>query len=219
MKVHNFAHNLTFQRWPFTLIPNPYAQHVALTGTTIILGWSIYESVIAAGIDNSFFADAIGASQISLSLYHSVAFDFWPYHGMTQPKRGIYSFAWTQLVGPFFWIYFCRITLQPIYDLMVDANPLYGNLFSIHTMIPWFSLHVVAPLLIVHHAFFMRWPLPPGGPPIGPQEVGVVQALERQGLEDPSGEEKQDLLSRQSPELSPAMDTPSAQESESIHNA
>ena len=180
--VHNFASILVFQNWPFTLLPHPWLQHAALTATTVLLGWSIYEIIIAAGVDNLFYSDAIGASQISWSLFHTVAFDFWPFHKMVQPLRGIYSFFFSQIVLTFFWIWICRIILQPIYDLMVEANPLYGQLFSVHTMIPWFSLHVVAPLLLVHHSFFMRWPLPPAGPPMGPTDIGMVQEMEYDNL-------------------------------------
>mmetsp|Transcript_16796 Transcript_16796/g.46136 ORF Transcript_16796/g.46136 Transcript_16796/m.46136 type:complete len:452 (+) Transcript_16796:237-1592(+) len=175
--VHNWNQIMTFQRWPFSLIGNPYLQHVTMTVTTVLLGWAVYEIVIAAGVDKTFYADAVGASQISCSLYHTIAFDFWPFHRMAQPKRGFYAFCFSQVVLPFFWSFLCRIILQPIYDLMVEANPIYGAIFTLNTMIPWFSLHVVAPLLLVHHSFFMRWPLPPAGPPLGPADVGVVQDL------------------------------------------
>jgi hypothetical protein len=94
---------------------------------------------------------------------------------MAQPQRGMNSFVLSQVIMPFVWIWICRTILQPIYDLMVDANPMYGSLFTVHTMIPWYSLHVVAPLLLIHHTFFMRWPLPPAGPPLGPTDIGIPQ--------------------------------------------
>jgi len=202
--VHNWNQIMTFQGWPFSLLPNPYLQHFVMTATTILLGWTIYEIIIAAGVDNTFFADAIGASQISWSLYHTIAFDFWPYHGMVQPKRGFYAFMLSQIVAPFFWIFFCQITLQPIYDLMVEANPMYGAIFTVYTMIPWFSLHVVAPILLIHHTFFMRWPLPPGGPPLGPMDLGKETEVDDDSKNDAvasSTEDERETLTNQNADV------------------
>ncbi|CAB9518668.1 expressed unknown protein [Seminavis robusta] len=174
--VQCFASIMVFQGFagtPLYALPHPLLQ-MLLTLLSIGLGVALYEVVIAAGVDRTFYAEAIGASQISGSLYHTVAFDFWPYHKIRQPLRGLYSFVLSQVIFPFFWIWLCRTMLAPIYDLMVAADPLYGQLFTVHTLIPWFSLHVVAPLLLIHQSFFMRWPFPPAGPPLGPMDVGIV---------------------------------------------
>ncbi|KAL7570047.1 hypothetical protein ACA910_017085 [Epithemia clementina (nom. ined.)] len=187
--VQNFGSILVFQNWPFTLLPHPWLQHAALTATTVLLGWAIYEIIIAAEVNYSFFADAVGSSQICWSLYHTMAFDFWPFHKMVQPIRGLFSFFFSQVVMSFFWVWICRIILQPIYDRMVETDPFYGVIFTVNTMIPWFSLHTVAPLLIIHHSFFMRWPLPPAGPPMGPRDVGMVQELEYDNITEDTGDE------------------------------
>jgi len=171
--VQNLASILGFQgQTPVHKLPHPL-QHVAVTFLAIGLGVAVYLGLMALGVDSMMYADAIGASQISGSLFHGVAFDFWPYHKLRQPLRGIYSLALSQIVFPFFWVWLCRSMLQPIYDVMIEGNPLYGELFTIHTMLPWYSLHVVAPFLLIHQSFFMRWPFAPPGPPLGPMDVGV----------------------------------------------
>ena len=189
--VQCFANILVFQGTPLqTMLPHPLP-HIALTLLSIGLGVAVYEAVGAAGLDQSFYVNAIGGSQISGSLYHAVGFDFWPYHQIRQPLRGLYSFVLTQILFPFFWIWLCRIMLQPIYDIMVQANPeVYGSLFTVYTLIPWFSLHTMAALLIIHQSFFMRWPFAPPGPPLGPMDVGIVM----NDSEDGNEEETRDSL-------------------------
>lgn len=187
--VQNFSNLLGFQgQTPMHRLPHPF-QHIAVTLSTIGLGVAVYFGLMALGVDSSVYADAIGASQISGSLFHDIAFDFWPYHKLRQPQRGAYSFALSQIVFPFFWVWLCRSMLQPIYDTMVESNPMYGELFTVHTMIPWYSLHVVAPLLLIHQSFFMRWPFAPPRPPLGPKDVGfevlVTDSAAGSGLIEP----------------------------------
>ena len=68
-------------------LPHPLS-HVAVTLLSVGIGVAVYTAVGVVGINQTWYAHFIGASQISGSLYHTVAFDFWPYHGIRQPLRG-----------------------------------------------------------------------------------------------------------------------------------
>ncbi|CAB9524864.1 expressed unknown protein [Seminavis robusta] len=177
--VQCFASNMVFQGFsgsPLENLPYPFLP-ILLLVMSLGLGVATYQLVIAAGVDQAFYAEAVGTSQICGSLFHTVAFDFWPYHKIRQPLRGLYSFVLSQVIFPFFWIWLCRTMLAPIYDLMVAADPLYSEEFTEHTLIHWFSLHVVTPLLLIHQFFFMRWPFRPAGPMLGPMDVGIARPM------------------------------------------
>ena len=45
---------------------------------------------------------------------------------------------------------------------------------------------------MLHHLFFMRWPLRPPGPPLGATNVGVVQELEVDDIVVVEGAEEED---------------------------
>jgi len=169
--VQILANPLVMQGWPFSLLPR-FVKQAAVTVACVVLGGITYEvATETCGVDKNILANAWGASAISWSLYHCVAFDFYPFHDRIQPERGFLSLLLSQIVIPFFWVFLLRIVLEPIYRSMVGANPIYGFVFTIDQLIPWFGLHVFAPVLLMHHLFFMRWPLEISGPPLKPDVV------------------------------------------------
>ncbi len=140
---------------------------ILLTVTVIVLGYVCWVGTLAAGISPTFSFGAIGASAIGWSLMHAVAFEMTPFVKYIQPKRGVLNFILEQIVLVAVWIVALRIILVPINAKLAAT----GMPFDINHMTAWFTLHVVAVILLIHQFFFMRTPLSIPAPPLGPEEV------------------------------------------------
>lgn len=157
---------MCFQGWPFYKIGKPWFQ-IVLAVVCVVLGYIFWQGGLALGISPTFWFGAVGASMIGWSLMHSVAFEFYPNAKYIQPKRGALNFILEEVVITFVWIIILRIILQPMLVKVKAA----GLPFDINMLSAFFTLHVVAVALLIHHLFFMRTPLPIPGPPLGPDQV------------------------------------------------
>jgi len=70
------------------------------------------------------------------------------------------------------WIPVLRVILSPI---LVKASAA-GLPFDISMISVFYTLHVVAIVLLVHNFFWLKALLTPPNPPIGPEEVPPLQA-------------------------------------------
>ncbi len=157
---------MCFQGWPFYKLGKPWFQ-IVLTIVVIVLGYVFWQGGLALGIPATFWFGAVGASMIGWSLMHSVAFELQPCATCIQPKRGVLCFILEEIVITAVWIIVLRIILQP----MLAKSQAAGLPFDINMLTAFFTLHVVAVALLIHHLFFMRAPLPIPGPPLGPEQL------------------------------------------------
>jgi len=172
--IQAFGSIMCFQGWPFILLKSPWYQ-VSLLAVCIGLGTACWEVTLAADIDQPTSASAVGATMISFTLYHAIGFELRPFSTrFVQPTRGVLNFVVEEVVCTVIWVYLCRGILAPLADRLLDAGPPY-SFFNVNHLTAWYSLHVVAPLLIVHENFFARFPMAPAGPPIGPFELAKGQ--------------------------------------------
>jgi hypothetical protein len=108
----------------------------------------------------------VAGSIISWVLFHSVIFGYHPNAKRIQPQRGICNLAIVAVMVAV-WIPLLRVILGPILAKATAA----GIPFDISALSMFYSLHVVAILLVVHVLFWFKMPYAPPGPPIGPEEV------------------------------------------------
>ncbi len=164
--VQVFGGPMCFQGWPFYKLPKG-VYPVVLTLVVIALGYVCWEGSLALGVSPTFSSFAIAGSMIGWSLMHSVAFEMAPFVNCIQPKRGVLCFVLEEIVLTAIWIGVLRILLQPILAKVVAA----GLPFDINQLTAFYTLHVVAVILLIHQFFFMRAPLSIPGPPLGPEQL------------------------------------------------
>jgi len=164
--IQVFGGPMCLQGWPFYKLGMPL-HPILLTVAVIVLGYGSWEGTLAMGLSPTFSFGAIGASAIGWSLMHAVAFEMAPFAKYIQPKRGVLNFILEEVVLVAVWIVALRIILQPINAKLVAT----GMPFDINFLSAWFTLHVVAVILLIHQFFFMRTPLSIPAPPLGPEEV------------------------------------------------
>lgn len=157
---------MCFQGWPFYKLGKPWYQ-IVLAIVCVVLGYIFWQGGLALGIPPTFWFGAVGASMIGWSLMHSVGFEMYPCATSIQPKRGWQNFILEEVVITAVWIGILRIILQP----MLAKSQAAGLPFDINMLSAFFTLHVVAVALLIHHLFFMRAPLPIPGPPLGPEQL------------------------------------------------
>lgn len=182
--IQAFGSIMCFQGWPFVLLKTPWYQ-ISQLAVCIGLGTACWEVTLAAEIDQPTSASAVGATMISFSLYHAIGFELRPFASrFVQPMRGLCNFLLEEIVCTVIWVFLCRGILEPVADRLVDAGPPY-SFFNVNHLTAWYSLHVVAPLLIIHENFFARFPMDaPAGPPIGPFELAGAKETESNSEED-----------------------------------
>ncbi|MBW2038168.1 MAG: hypothetical protein JRI46_01005 [Deltaproteobacteria bacterium] len=163
-----FSPVFTTQGSPFRKWGHPGAA-IGQTILAHILGYLSWKLSLSLGLSLTFSFAAIGSSLIFWPLVHSWHLGFWGVAKYTQPKRGIYGFI-LQCVIIAVWIFILRAILGPIAGTAAELKlPADVNIFIIYL-----NLCIVAPALIAHNAFWLRWPLtlptPPGTPP--PDQAG-----------------------------------------------
>ena len=169
--VQVWGGSMCLQGWPFYKLPKPLFQ-IVLAVVVVVLGYVCWAGSLALGVSPSFSFGAVGASMIGWSLMHSVAFEMFPFAKYIQPKRGLLNFLLEEIVLTAVWIGLLRIILIPVYARMIEVGfaPPKGP-FDIYSLMAFFTLHVTAILLLVHHLFLMRLPWSIPGPPLGPEEL------------------------------------------------
>ncbi|SEM11301.1 hypothetical protein SAMN04489760_104115 [Syntrophus gentianae] len=164
--IQVFGAPMCFQGWPFYKMPKG-VYPVALTVACFVLGYVCWEGSLALGLSPTFSSSAIGASMIGWSLMHSVAFEMAPFAKYIQPKRGVLCFILEEIVVTAIWICLLLVILKPIAAKSAAA----GLPFDIYQVSAFYTLHVVAVILLIHQFFFMRAPLSIPGPPLGPEQL------------------------------------------------
>ncbi len=158
-----FSPVFTTQGWPFT----KWGQPAAAIGQTIlshILGYIFWKGTLGLGITPTFSFAALGSSLIFWPLVHSWHFQFWGVTKYTHFKRALSAFI-LQIILIIIWVALLTLILGPKANDIVTKNlPA-----DINILIIYLNLCIVAPALIAHNAFWLRWPLtlpnPPGTPP------------------------------------------------------
>jgi hypothetical protein len=119
---------------------------------------------LALGIGPTFSFAAVGSSLIFWSLVHSWHFQFWGVTKFTFFKRALSAFI-IQVILMVIWI----IILTLILGAKASAIAAAKLPADVNILIIYINLCIVAPALIAHNAFWLRWPLtlptPPGTPP------------------------------------------------------
>jgi hypothetical protein len=140
---------------------------VAALGQTVvahILSWICWQGSLALGISPTFSFGAVASSIIFWSLVYSWHLQFWGITRFTGAKRGWLAML-VVVILTVIWILILTPILQPTAAILQEQKlPMDVNLLIIY-----FNLCIVGPALIIHNAFWLRWPLtlptPPGTPP------------------------------------------------------
>jgi len=158
-----FSPVFTTQGWPFTKLGHPGAA-IGQTIVALILAYVCWAGTFALGISPSFSFGAVASSMIFWALVYGWHFQFWGVTRLTGARRAIAAFI-VQCILAAVWIGICNVVLKPAADSIAAAKlPA-----DINMLILYVNLCILAPALIVHNAFWLRWPLtlptPPGTPP------------------------------------------------------
>lgn len=151
------------QGWPFGKLGHPGAA-LAQTVVAHLLSLACWNGSLQLGMSPSFSFAAVASSIIFWSLVYSWHLQFWGISGTTHPRRAILSVIVISILVPV-WILVLRLVLGPAAEGVAAAKlPADVNILVIYV-----NLCIVAPTLIAHNAFWLRWPLtlpaPPGTPP------------------------------------------------------
>jgi len=158
-----FSPVFTTQGWPFGKSGHPGAA-IGQTILAHILGYIFWSGTLALGISPTFSFAALGSSLIFWSLVHSWHLQFWGVTKYTHFNRAILAFIF-QCIIIAIWIIILRWLLCSAANAIAAAKlPA-----DVNILIIYLNLCIVAPALIAHNAFWLRWPLtlptPPGTPP------------------------------------------------------
>jgi hypothetical protein len=158
-----FSPVFTTQGTPFGKWGHPGAA-IGQTILAHILGYIFWSGSLALGLGPSFSFAAVGSSLIFWPLIHSWHLQFWGVTKYTFSKRAISAFI-LQCIIIAVWIIIIRLILGPAASAIAAAKlPA-----DVNILIIYLNLCILAPALIAHNAFWLRWPLtlpnPPGTPP------------------------------------------------------
>lgn len=153
----------TTQGWPFGTWGHPGAA-VGQTVVAHILGYICWQGSLALGLGPTFSFAAVGSSIIFWSLVYSWHLQFWGITHLTGSARALSAMV-IVFVLTAIWVPVLQLVLAPAAAGLAAANlPADVNILIIYV-----NLCIVAPALIPHNAFWLRWPLtlpaPPGTPP------------------------------------------------------
>lgn len=162
--VQIFGNALSMQSYPFYKLGEPAGQ-IVLTIVAVFLGYISWVVTIQSMSPTFSFA-AIGGSIIGWALFHSAIFGYYPNAKYIQPKRGVYNLI-VVVILVIIWIPLLRLILSPILANVSAA----GLPFDISVIFVFYTLHLVAALLLAHNFFWLKIPFAPPGPPIGSEEV------------------------------------------------
>jgi hypothetical protein len=163
-----FSPVFTTQGWPFSSWGHPGSA----IGQTILahaLGYVCWQGSLALGISPTFSFAAVASSIIFWSVVYSWHLQFWGITQYTKSQRAVSAFVVVGILA-ISWIGVLRLFLGPAARAIAAAKlPA-----DINILIIYVNLCIVAPALIPHNAFWLRWPLtlpaPPGTPP--PDQAG-----------------------------------------------
>ncbi len=153
----------TTQGWPFRSWGHPGAA-VGQTVLAHILGYVFWQGSLALGISPTFSFAAVGSSIVFWSLTYSYILQFWGITRYTHFKRSALAFT-IVIVLTVIWVIVMSAVLGPAAKMIASKHlPADVNILVIYV-----NLCVVATALLLHNAFWLRWPLtlpsPPGTPP------------------------------------------------------
>lgn len=174
--VQIFGNALSMQNYPFYKLGQPLGQ-IVLTVAAIVLGYLSW-IITLKFLPPTVSANAIAGSIIGWTLFHSVIFGYYPNAKHIQPKRGIYNLIVVAILVVV-WIPLLRIILSPVLANVQAA----GLPFDISTVSVFYTLHVVAVILLVHNFFWLRVPFSIPSPPLGPEEIPASVPLVNSGLD------------------------------------
>ena len=155
---------LSMQGYPGYKLREPAGQ-ILLTVVSVILGYLSW-TITLNYMSPTFSFAAIGGSIIGWTLFHSTVFNYYPNAKYIQPQRGVFNLIIVAILVVI-WIPLLRVILAPIFAKASAA----GLPFDISTISVFYTLHVVAVLLLIHNFFWVKVPFEPPGPPIGPDEI------------------------------------------------
>eukprot|EP00300_Choanocystis_sp_HF-7_P035353 c4899_g1_i2.p1 GENE.c4899_g1_i2~~c4899_g1_i2.p1 ORF type:complete len:315 (+),score=55.77 c4899_g1_i2:465-1409(+) len=156
------------QGWPFILLPQPWR---AISLTLTCIGLAAISRFVAHSLLSDITTSAFGTTLISIRLYHGLAFDGVPFDRWKQPYRGLASLVLSQLILSPAWFFLCRdALLVQLHPRLVALGEPYTEWFDPATLVAWYSLNLITPMLQAHTFYFLRLPMPPFKP-LGPFEV------------------------------------------------
>jgi hypothetical protein len=158
----------TTQGWPFGSWGHPGAA-IGQTVLAHILGYICWQGSLALGISPTFSFAAVASSIIFWSLIYSWHLQFWGVTKYTHSQRAVSAFVVVCILVAV-WVVVLRVILGPAGEALAAAKlPA-----DVNILIIYLNLCIVAPALIIHNAFWLRWaltlPTPPGTPP--PDQAG-----------------------------------------------
>jgi hypothetical protein len=160
-----FVFNPVFvtQGWPFTKWGHPGAA-IGQTILSHILALICWSGSLAMGMSPTFSFGAVASSIVTWAIFYSWHFQFWGITKLTGAARAITALIIVVVISAI-WIAILNVILGPAAGSIAVAKlPADVNILIIYV-----NLCVLAPALIGHNAFWLRWPLtlpnPPGTPP------------------------------------------------------
>lgn len=152
----------TTQGWPFHALGHPGAA-LAQTVTALALSYLFWVGSLKLGMSPSFSFGALASSIITWAVIYCWHLQFWGITRFTNGTRAILAIL-VVLALTGVWLLVTKALLAPAAAAVSAANlPADINVLTIY-----YNLCVLAPLMIAHNAFSLRWPLtlpaPPGTP-------------------------------------------------------
>ena len=137
---------------------------VGQTVSSIVLAYVFWQGSLAVGLSPTFSFAAVASSIIFWSLVYSWHLQFWGVTKYTFFKRSILAFI-IECIIVMVWLIISKVILGPVAEKIAAAKlPA-----DVNILIIYLNLCIVGPALILHNAFWLRWPLtiptPPGTPP------------------------------------------------------
>lgn len=153
----------TTQGWPFGKWGHP-GMAIGQTVLAHILGYIFWQGSLALGLSPTFSFAAIASTIIFWCLAYSWNLQFWGITKLTHFSRALSAFiiVWVLTI---IWVAIMRLILAPAAEAIAAAKlPA-----DVNILIIYLNLCIVLPALVLHNAFWLRWPLtlptPPGTPP------------------------------------------------------
>ncbi len=158
-----FSPVFTTQGWPFTGLGHPGAA-LAQTIVAFLLAYVCWTGSLAWGLSPSFSFGAVASSIITWALLYSWHLGFLGITKYTHATRAVLAFVLIGVMATA-WIGIMNVALEPAAARVASAKlPADINILTVY-----FNLCILAPVMIAHNAFGLRWPLslpaPPGTPP------------------------------------------------------
>jgi hypothetical protein len=158
-----FSPVFTTQGWPFARLGHPGA---ALAQTIVAFGlaYVCWMGTLAWGWSPSFSFGTVASSIITWAVLYSWHLGFLGITKFTHASRAALAFILVVVIAVA-WLGIMNVVLGPAAAAVASAKlPADINILTVY-----FNLCILAPIMIAHNAFGLRWPLsipaPPGTPP------------------------------------------------------